>query len=219
MSTLSSGQRTEYEELGFLLVSGLIPESILTPAEARLRQMVEKGEVASGHGSFDEPALVACYTPELLRAAAELTGADLTSFKAPSRAYIINALPSPDPWEWPRPHIDHAIKEDGYRTFPAAFKVAAMTYLSDVEKGGGGTVVWPGSHRALHALACSDPRKYESMWALNQDLELAGLRHPLELTPRHGDVLFYHYLCAHAGSRNVTHRPRLAMNAKWQNGT
>ena len=38
---------------------------------------------------------------------------------------------------------------------------------------------------------------------------------PVELTPRRGDVLFYHYLCAHAGSKNTSAVPRLALNMKW----
>jgi len=41
------------------------------------------------------------------------------------------------------------------------------------------------------------------------------LSRPVELTPRRGDVLFYHYLCAHAGSMNTSSRPRFALNMKW----
>jgi ectoine hydroxylase-related dioxygenase (phytanoyl-CoA dioxygenase family) len=90
-----------------------------------------------------------------------------------------------------------------------------MTYLSDVPSHGAGTIVWPGSHLKLEALAKSDPERYELMWALNQDIPRAGIGEPVELTPRRGDVLFYHYLCAHAGSKNTSDRPRLALNMKW----
>jgi len=118
-------------------------------------------------------------------------------------------------WRLPRPHIDHAIKEHGHKTFPRAFRIAAMTFLSDVPPHGGGTVVWPGSHAVLERLARSDPRRFETMWALNQELANTALADPVELTPRRGDVLFYSYLCAHAGSQNTSARPRLALNAKW----
>jgi ectoine hydroxylase-related dioxygenase (phytanoyl-CoA dioxygenase family) len=90
-----------------------------------------------------------------------------------------------------------------------------MTFLSDVPPHGGGTIVWPGSHAVLEHLAKSDPTRFETMWALNQELPNAALDSPVELTPRRGDVLFYSYLCAHSGSQNTSDRPRLALNAKW----
>ena len=53
----------------------------------------------------------------------------------------------------------------------------------------------------LFSNAGYDPAKYELMWTLNQAITDAGLPDPVELTPRRGDILFYHYLCAHAVSR------------------
>ena len=53
------------------------------------------------------------------------------------------------------------------------------------------------------------------MWALNQELAGLDLGEPMEVIARPGDVLFYQCLCPHAGSLNVRHGPRLAMNAKW----
>ena len=97
------------------------------------------------------------------------------TIKAPGRAYAINGFPTSEEWKWPRPHIDHAIKEHGHKTFPRAFRIAAMTFLSDVAPHGGGTIVWPGSHAVLERLAKSDPVRYETMWALNQDLATAPL--------------------------------------------
>jgi ectoine hydroxylase-related dioxygenase (phytanoyl-CoA dioxygenase family) len=90
-----------------------------------------------------------------------------------------------------------------------------MTYLSDVSPHGGGTVVWPGSHQRIEALARRDPQRYEMMWALGQALGEIDLGPPIELAPRRGDVLFYHHLCAHAGSANTSPRPRFALNMKW----
>src|SRR5262249_10516281 len=133
----------------------------------------------------------------------------------PKHPWSLNVFPQMREWEWPKPHIDHAIKEHGHKTFPRAFRIASMVYLSDVPKHGGGTVVWPGSHRQIEALAKSDPAHYEMMWTLNQEISKAGLGAPMETTPRRGDVLFYHYLCAHAGSMNVSDHPRIALNMKW----
>jgi ectoine hydroxylase-related dioxygenase (phytanoyl-CoA dioxygenase family) len=53
------------------------------------------------------------------------------------------------------------------------------------------------------------------MWVLGQAIRELDLGGPVELTPKQGDVLFYHYLCAHAGSMNTSDRPRLALNMKW----
>jgi Phytanoyl-CoA dioxygenase (PhyH) len=220
---LKEDQQRTYEEAGYLLISDLMPPEIAAAAEAAMWERIgaRPGDPASwaeaprAHQSFESAEILACYTPEYLEAAAQLAGEDGGGFRAPKRTYAINVFPREGPWEWPRPHIDHAIKEHGHKTFPRAFRIAAMTFLSDVAPHGGGTVVWPGSHRRLEALARSDPSRYEMMWALNQSLREIDLAEPVELTPRRGDVLFYHYLCAHAGSMNVSDRPRFALNMKW----
>jgi hypothetical protein len=222
-SPLTAEQRESYARDGFLLVSGLIPDSVSAAAEAAMWQVmgVRPDDPASwdavppSHRAYEEDALVACYTPEYVAAAADLAGEDVATFRFPTRGYVINLFPKREEWSWPRPHIDHAIKEAGHRVFPRAFRIAAMTYLSDVEPHGGGTVVWPGSYRKIEAMARSRPDQYKLMWALGRDIQQAGLGEPVEMTPKRGDVLFYHYLCAHSGSFNVRNRPRFAMNMKW----
>ena len=222
MAVLSEEQIRGYLEQSYLLVSGLIPEAVAARAEEAMWGLlgVDRDDPASwtnvpaAHRAYDSAELVACYTPEMLEAATLLAVPE-EPLRAPSRAYAINVFPKPGEWEWPRPHIDHAIKEHGHKTFPRAFRIAAMTFLSDVPPHGGGTVVWPGSHALLERLARSDPDRFEMMWALNQELPNVPLAAPVETTPRRGDVLFYSYLCAHAGSRNTSDRPRLALNCKW----
>jgi hypothetical protein len=222
-SSLSVEQVSHYNDQGFVLVSGLIPDEVSAAAEAAMWRLlgVDPEDPASwagvkpAHQVFDSVELLACYTPSMVAAAAELSGDPPETIRAPETAYAINVFPTDGEWEWPRPHIDHAIQEHGHKTFPRAFRIAAMTFLSDVEQHGGGTVVWPGSHKVLESLAKRDPVKYEMMWSLNQELARLDLGSPLEVTPKRGDVLFYSYLCAHAGSRNTNPRPRLALNAKW----
>lgn len=167
------------------------------------------------HQVYEKPSLLACYTPEVCAAAAALAGDDAASFKPPLRAYTINVFPSDGYWSWQRPHIDHALKERGYRVFPPTIRIACMVYLNDVPPHGGGTMVWPGSHTKLESLAKSDPVRYEMMWMLKQEIEKLDLGAPVELPPCCGDVLFYHYLLAHSGSMNTSDRPRLALNMKW----
>jgi hypothetical protein len=224
VAILSSSQRADYDRDGFLLVSGLIPAEMAAAAEEAMwdalsidRKDPSTWNGAGGqHRSIPDPRLTAVYTDDFLRAAAELSGdEDPSLFTKRDAAYAINVFPQAGPWQWPKPHIDHAIKEHGHKTFPRAFKVATMTFLSDVPAHGAGTVVWPGSHLRIEGLAKSDPERYEMMWILNQELDRAGIGDPVELTPRRGDVLFYHYLCAHAGSMNTSDRPRFALNMKW----
>ncbi len=220
---LTPEQQQAYERDGCVLLSGMFPVETASAAEAAMWRLLGARpddpaswvDLPPGHQSWESPELLACYTPDYLSAAARLSGDDPESFRPPRRAYAINVFPREGEWEWPRPHIDHAIKEHGHRTFPRAFRIAAMTYLSDVPPHGGGTVVWPGSHRLIEALARSDHARYELMWSLGRALREIDLGPPVELTPIRGDVLFYHYLCAHAGSANTSRRPRLAMNMKW----
>ncbi len=222
MSIISDEQVHLYTNQSYLLVSGLIPDEVAERAEAAMWRLLNAAEddpatwegIVAAHQTFESPELLQCYTPGMLAAAGQLAGPNET-IQPPSRAYAINVFPKPGEWRWPRPHIDHAIKEHGHKIFPRAFRIAAMTFLSDVPPHGGGTVVWPGSHALLERLARSDPERFAMMWDLNQELSNVALADPVELTPRRGDVLFYSCLCAHAGSQNTSDRPRLALNSKW----
>jgi hypothetical protein len=224
-SVLTRAQTEAYVEHGYLLVSGLIPDAVSRRAESAMWRALGANPddpstwptQQTGAVNYDDPDLVACYTPEVLAAAGQLGEGDPVNaaFRAPTRAHCLNILPQPEPWQPHGPHIDHAIKEHGHRTFPFAFRVATMTYLNDVERHSAATVVWPASHRKMAALARSDPARYEYMWVLNQDLHLGDVGEPVEVLAARGDVLFYHYLCVHSGSRNAGSRPRFAMNMKW----
>lgn len=224
MPIITNEQKRSYETNGYLLISGLIAREIVINAAETMRRFleIEPGNIKSWEGPssvhqvYDEPGLLACYAHDVRAAAATLTGEDLASFKPPLRAYMINVFPIKGPWSCQQPHIDHALKEHGYRVFPTPIRIAAMIYLSDVPPCGGGTMVWPGSHTKLESLAKSDPVRYEMMWMLKEDMKRVDLGAPVELTPRRGDVLFYHYLLAHSGSMNTSDRPRFALNMKWR---
>ena len=219
---LSETQLDAYDRNGYILVSGLIPDDIARAAAQMLWHCMEAnpedpetwpdGNYVEGQ---DQPEIVACFTQDYLDAVSQLSGDPIDTIHTPRRATALNILPSEGDWQNPRPHIDHAIKDHGHKTFPRPFRVAAMTFLSDVETRGGGTAVWPGSHKKIEALARSDESHYEYMWVLNQALDQVELGEPLLTTPRQGDVLFYDYLCAHAGSKNMNNQPRLAWNYKW----
>lgn len=223
MGVLTEAQERLYHEQGYLLVSGLIPDAVSAAAEAAMWRSLGADPddrstwPTAAQFNLHEPAeLSACYNQDILAAAAQLSGEPFdSSFAAPQKGFAINVFPQEGEWRWPAPHIDHAIKEHAHRTFPRPFRVASMLFLSDVPKHGAGTVVWPGSHRTILELAKRDPVRFETMWALNQELGAMALNEPVELMPRRGDILYYDTYCAHAGSMNTSDRARLAMNCKW----
>jgi ectoine hydroxylase-related dioxygenase (phytanoyl-CoA dioxygenase family) len=213
-STLSRQQLGTYGDDGFLLVSDLIKPKVVQAAHDALIQQIQGSRPLSHHAFIRDHAVLACFTREVCSAAAVLAGAR-TPLPPPRVTYTISVFPTSGPWEWPKPHIDHALKKDAYRTFPPPFRAGCLIYLNDVPAHCGATVVWPGSHRKLESLAAARPEEYKYMWALNRDIPMAELPSPVELTPRAGDALFYQYLCAHAGSLNTGHEPRLALSHKW----
>ena len=142
---LSSNQVDQYNQEGYLLMSGLIPNLISVKAEQEMWRCSDvkadepetwtNGTIAANYLNDD---IVACYTDEFITVAAQLAGDDPTTYSKPEEAYSLNVFPSTGEWSWSKPHIDHSIKTDGYKTFPRTFRIAAMTYLNDVEEHGSG---------------------------------------------------------------------------------
>jgi len=203
-----------YDEHGYLLVSDLIKPKIFQRAHRALIEQIHDPSSRSHHAFVSDPAVLACFSKEVCSAAAAIAGVR-TRFAPPKTTYTISVFPTTEPWEWPKPHIDHALKEDAKLTFPPPFLIGCLIYLNNVTEHSGGTVVWPASHRQLEALAAAHPHEYKYMWMLNRDITRVSLAAPIELTARAGDVLFYHYLCAHSGSTNTGGEPRFALNHKW----
>lgn len=220
MSIITPEQFRQYAEEGYVLVSGLISDEVARRGATALWRALNADpddpatwkdvRWASGH---KDPEIVACFTSEFRQAAEELSGEAVSH--VPSSAFTLNVFPQEGPWKPQGPHIDHAIPKDNFQVFPRPMRIASIAYLNDVPPHGASTVVWPGSFRKIEALAKSDVQKYELMAALNQDLKLLDLGDPVEVHAGRGDVLFYHYLTAHAGSGNATQTPRFAVVHKW----
>ena len=222
---LTISQITFYLENGYLLVPGLIPHDLIIRAEQAMWGCMGLSVLKpedwpgsfSGSAVYPDEDLIKVYTEELLNAAWQLSQGDLerSNFDPPDVGFAINTFPSEEEWAPHGPHLDHAIKEHGHKTFPQAFRIASMTYLNDVCPHGGGTIVWPESHKKVEALSRSNPDYYEMIWKLNEDLGKIDIGEYVELTPKAGDALLYHPLCVHSGSINNSNKPRLAMNMKW----
>lgn len=211
---LTEEQIAIYRDQGFLLVSGLIEPTVVNRASDAMLERVVQKQANSSHKFIRHPSIVRCFTRKVCSAAGQIAGARWP-LKAPRTIYTIAVFPQDGSWQWPAPHIDHALEKDAHRTFPPAFRVGCLIYLNDVSAHSGATVVWPRSPRQLKSLALSDPGQYEYLWAVNRDIQKVTLAKPLEILARAGDAFFYHYLCAHSGSANCGTAVRLALAHKW----
>jgi Phytanoyl-CoA dioxygenase (PhyH) len=222
MSLLTSSQKTAFERDGFLLVPGLIPDEIVKKAESQIWKALESDPadshtwvgkpVGSGHSS---PDVTAIFTFEMASLVDELCGEIQQGWQPPRSAFAINIFPQPGEWSCHGPHIDHALERDNFAVFPRPMRLASLLYLTDCKRDGGPTVVWPGSHKKIEALAKSDPERFTLMAPLNLALGELDLGEGIQVEGKRGDVLFYHYLCAHSGSKNVRDYPRFAIAHKW----
>eukprot|EP01052_Picozoa_sp_SAG31_P029832 SAG31_NODE_3003_length_4795_cov_4.386499_6_plen_353_part_00 len=179
-------------------------------------------------GIVSGPEITAVFSQELIAAAAELArGYEAHSpfpscdhqIAAPQQTLAINQFPPADrniEWQWPGPHTDGG---SGLRTTPRACRIQHMTYLTGPrpgQPGGGGTVAWPGSSRALEQVYMRDQQKYEWMADLGTHVaSICETIQPVEVMPAAGDVLFFDIFTAHSGSTNLAPEPRLALNHKY----
>jgi len=211
----SPGQLSAFEQAGFLLASGLIePDRVQRAYDRVIAGNLKESKAASRHQFVWNRSVRACFTEELCAMAQHVAGPGVR-VRRPLITYAITVFPSDGVWEWPNPHIDHALEKHAHKTFPPAFHVGCLIYLNEVTPRSGGTVVWPGSHIQIEELAAAHRQRYEYLAALNNDLSQIVFRDPVEITASPGDVLFYHHFLAHAGSLNTGTRARIALNHKW----
>ncbi|MBL8756100.1 MAG: phytanoyl-CoA dioxygenase family protein, partial [Planctomycetes bacterium] len=98
----------------------------------------------------------------------------------------------------PSPHVE---------AHPA--QIVMVCYLDDVAPGGGGLMVWPGSHRDLwHGFVS----KLDHAAAPDLEERMARWRSlaPIELPGGRGDVIFTHHRLLHSPSVNTSRRIRFA---------
>lgn len=227
---LTPEQLARYEEDGYLLASGLIPDPVSHAAAACMWRLLDMDaddpstwsqapkefEHDAGSNRFElygiqDAEIMECRGEAFMRASAQLLGEPVDAVHRPDAAQALHLFPVEREWKAPGPHIDGIPRECGHKSFPGPYRLTTLVYLSDVEPHGGGTLGWPGSHRKIAALAASDPTRYEYLYQLQPDISTLDLGDPVELTPKRGDVLFFRHFWAHGGTTNISTRPRLAM--------
>ncbi len=227
---LTQSQIDAYHADGYLLASGLIPDDISAAAEARMWDRMEMDpndpgtwstvpdgahEFAESRGvvifnALQDPELMACATSSYLSTVSELIGENVDDHP-PQAIHTQNLLACNGERKPVKAHVDGIPREHMHRTFPGPFRIASLIYLSDIEPGGGGTAVWPGSHRKIRELAESDPVGYEYLFEFNKDIASLDLGDPIILEPKRGDILFFQHLFGHNGTPNARTRPRFMM--------
>ena len=232
---LSQEQLAQYDRDGYVLVSGLIPEETIANAEAAMWSVLgmDRDDPASWsplpddtdgvtttvsvgvieHFGVQDPALLACCTPAFYEVQSQLARENADAFHCekpqPEAMWTRSVFPVSEGWDYLSGHIDGGHRP--FNVFPGSFRVSSLTYLDSGVAQGGGTAVWPGSHRKLSEAAVQDPDRYRMLSDFKHPLQRFGLGEPVELRPSRGDVLFFHYLLIHCGSLNISNKPRFAL--------
>ncbi len=238
---LTAHQVERYWQQGFLLVSGLVPESRLRRCERRFLDIasgvVEKPpgmklmrELMAVRGAVcpespelavnkafnleDDPALYAySLEPALLAAVYSLIGESVYSVAT-------NLFNKP-------PGVDgrHPLHQDlrYFRMRPASGMVATWTALTRMTRTNGCLSVLPGSHRGALLPHGSPDWEYVNHGFFGIPLDAPGLavrfseRRHVEMRP--GDTLFFHPLLIHGSGRNRSAAPRRAISTHYAAAT
>ncbi|MGH7213885.1 MAG: hypothetical protein ACREIT_03895 [Tepidisphaeraceae bacterium] len=138
---LSPGQIEHYLVEGYVLVSSLVPKDVAARADAAAFRVNKfdpddpetwKPDNADTE-FFDDPDLLAVYTPELLVAAAQLCGHDPFQFpisRPQSSAFVIKLVPEPGPWRVSGEHLDGSGTREYHETWSQPWRMFAMLSAS-----------------------------------------------------------------------------------------
>ena len=232
---LSQEQLAQYDRDGYVLVSGLIPEETIANAEVAMWSVLgmDRDDPASWsplpdetdgvntiarqgvieHFGVRDPALLACCTPAFYEAQSQLVRENADAFHCqkpqPEAVWARSVFPVSKGWNYLGGHVDGGHRP--FNVFPGSFRVSSLTYLDSGVAQGGGTAVWPGTHRKFSVMAVQDPDRFRMLSDFAKPQQRFGLGEPIELRPSRGDVMFFHYLLVHCGSLNTGNKPRFAL--------
>ena len=238
---LSKQQLTQFEEEGYLLLSGLIPQETVTKAEAAMWKMMGMdADDPDSWGHFKRPPLagfymqkmadgrrielygvthldvLACFTPEYLAIIKQLASGypEIPHCKSqhPDGIWALNQFPVSDSeWKWPSPHLDGGFRD--LRLDPGTFRVTSLTYLTEVKSHGGATVIWPEGAQRIREFRKKNPEFSNHVRDVGAHFPKMDLGEPMEVVAKQGDVLFFHHLLPHCGTMNVGSAPRFAIRS------
>ncbi len=235
---LSQQQLDQFEEIGYLQLSGLIPQEIVEKAEAAMWQMMGMAsEDRQTWGHFKRPHLagfyaeklgngkrielfgvqnrdvLACCTPEyraiLKQLAERYPEIPHCESERPDGIWALNQFPTEGEWKQPSAHLDGDFRD--FRLDPGTFRATSLTYLTDADSHGGTTVIWPEGPQRIRAFRKENPQFSNHVRDIRARFPEMDLGEPMEVVAKQGDVLFFHHLLPHSGTINVTDAPRFAI--------
>lgn len=181
---------------------GMVPDSCHT-ADVRVRRghlQFQKGDLI-GDPIIAENAGLGSHAARL---AESVIGAPL--FKMRTRGlYCIVPLPAAIQFKaLAKPHIE---------SHPT--QLVFLFYLEDVDWGGGGLYVWPGSHREIYPVMGS---KLEHVTTNEYDNVFQKWAHlqPIEVPGKRGDAVVIHHRLLHSPSLNRSQKMRYAFLCDYQ---
>ena len=181
---LSKQQLAQFEEEGYLILSGLVPQETVTKAEEAMWHMM--GMDADNPDSwehFKRPPLsgfymekmaggrrielygvthldvLACCTPDYLTVLKQLASRypeiPHCESQHPDSIWALNQFPVSAEWKSPSPHLDGGFRD--FRLDPGTFRATSLTYLTDVDSHGGTTVIWPEGPQRIREFRKKNP--------------------------------------------------------------
>jgi hypothetical protein len=205
---LSPRDHEFFIEHGYLILKNAVPAEIVARAVATLEQGAFQGEPgAANYRAVRDADVDACVTDTILDAVGEIFGPD-NPFERRRRASDMPRPYEPDkPWWHQTVHVD----DDFPTLMPGTWAVSFFIFLTPLKSHGGAFLYAPDAPRRFRTLLSDNPE-----WPLFYEARPKAAGDALEYLAEPGDVLFFHHLMAHAGSRNVSDpRTRHALLARW----
>lgn len=235
---LSTEQLKQFDERGYLLISGLIPEEIVSKAEKAMWHTM--GMERDDSKTWEEvkrpfltnfyienmaherrielfgvthPDLLACCTSEYLgilnQLAERYPKIPHCKSKEPDAIWAMNQFPITAEWKMPSPHLDGYSRD--LRLDPGSFRASSLTYLTDANSHQGTTVIWPEGPERIREYRQQNLDLSNHIRVMLTHLPQIDLGEPLEVVAKQGDVLLFHHLLPHTGTLNVSNSPRFAI--------
>ena len=226
LTELNTPEVDQFLSQGWLLVRGLIALDIVAELVPRIQEaIVDDGNPAGFFLLKAFPrggASERIYTPRYQRVITDLCGPGSCigmdglgylpiRFPRPSLSSSSSSSSSPQPWAPIELHVDGIHFHHHLDSREQA--LIAVEIWTDIDPGGGGTAIIPGSHlRVANILAAHEPAGLECHELGRLAREACPDLAPIEARGQAGDVLFMHPHLLHGSSTNTTNRTRIAGN-------
>ncbi|MCX5661295.1 MAG: phytanoyl-CoA dioxygenase family protein [Planctomycetota bacterium] len=223
---LSPAQVSQFLDDGFIILRNTIPREIAAPI---LRKVwASAGADPDDRSTWTKPVVHikevmkcaesdAAYTPFLVDAMDDLMGHGRWTLNKHLGWWPIT-FPGHHAPPWQRPTVGWHVDGSWFHHHVHSREQGLLTLhlYSDIDPGGGGTAIIPGSHKwvarmlAKHEPAgCTDPQAQSTGFG---EYVQENLHRAIEVTGQVGDVGLMHPFMMHSVSANTGSRPRIICN-------